>query len=226
LRKSTRHLKSEAAATPAQARALEEEFTSAAIQGGAAAASAAGLAYLVARAWPRQDDLGLFALIVYGASMIVSFSASAFYHGVQNPRIKALLQKADHCTIFLLIAGTYTPVALIPLRQHDGAALLAAIWLLAVAGIVLRLGNEPLYRRVAIPLYLLMGWLGLGWGAPLYRAIGPDPIRLMAAGALSYTGGLLFYRWQSLRFTNSIWHLCVVAGGACFFAAISRFPPL
>jgi hemolysin III len=208
-----------------QVRPLKEEIASAAIQGGAAAASAVGLAYLVIQVGPRQDALGLTALIVYGVSMFIAFLTSALYHGVQNQRVKAILQEIDHCTIFLLIAGTYTPVAMLPLRHHDGGALLATIWALAIAGIVLRLGKASRFRRIAIPFYLLMGWLGLGWSAPLYRAVGPGPILLMIAGAISYTGGLLFYRWQGREFANSVWHLCVVSGGACFFIAIARFLP-
>jgi hemolysin III len=208
-----------------QVRALKEEIASTAIQGAAAAASAAGLVYLVTRVGPRQDAAGLTALIVYGVSMFIAFLVSALYHGVQNQRIKPILQKIDHCTIFVLIAGTYTPVAMLPLRHDDGVTLLAAIWAMAAAGIVLRLGNAPLFRRIAIPFYLLMGWLGLGWSVPLYRAIGPVPCLLMISGAVSYTGGLLFYRWHRRQFTNSVWHLCVVAGGICFFIAIAGFLP-
>jgi len=208
-----------------QVRPLKEEIASAAIQGGAAAASAVGLAYLAIRVGPRQDALGFTALIVYGVSMFIAFLASALYHGVQNQRVKAILQEIDHCTIFLLIAGTYTPVAMLPLRHHGGGALLATIWALAIAGIALRLGNTSLFRRIAIPFYLLMGWLGLGWSAPLHQAISPVPILLMIAGAISYTGGILFYRWQRREFANSVWHLCVVTGGACFFIAISLFLP-
>jgi hemolysin III len=206
-------------------RPLREELASAAIQGTAATASALGLVYLVAIDRPPRDALGLTAFYVYGTSMVLAFLASALYHGVQHRGIKPILQKVDHCTIFLLIAGTCTPVALLPLRHHDGVILLAAVWSLAAAGIVVRLAHETFYRRIAIPLYLAMGWLCLGWGAPLYHAVGPAPALLMIAGALSYTGGLLLYRLHRLPFTNSAWHLCVVAGGSFFFAAIARLPP-
>jgi hemolysin III len=209
-----------------QVRPLREEIASATIQGSAAAASAVGLAYLVAQARPRQDALELAALIVYGASMVIAFLASALYHAVQRPRVRSVLQQVDHCTIFLLIAGTYTPVALLPLRHHDGVALCVSIWALALAGIVVRLCNEPLFRRVAIAFYLLMGWLGLGWSVPLYERIGTIPTLLMLAGALTYTGGLLFYRWHRRSFSNSIWHLCVVAGATWFFVAITRLRPM
>jgi hemolysin III len=209
-------------ATTAQARPLREEIASAAIQGSAAVASAAGMVYLVMLAWPRQDALGLAAVIVYGASMVLCFLASALYHGVQHRRLKPILQKIDHCTIFLFIAGTYTPITMLPLRHHAGAFLLASIWSLAVVGIVLRLGYQRAYRSVAVPLYFAMGWLNLSWTVPLYYEVGPVPILLIIAGGLSYSGGLLFFRWHSLPFSNPLWHLCVVAGSAWFFVLITR----
>jgi hemolysin III len=215
-----------AASTKTHRRPLKEEIASAAIQGSAAAASAVGAVYLVIRAWPQRDPVALVAVVVYGASMVAAFLTSALYHGVQHARVKPVLQEIDHCTIFLLIAGTYTPVTLLPLRHHGGVLLLTSIWVLAVAGIVLRLRNERLFRRIAIPLYLAMGWLCLGWSLPLLRVVGTVPILLMATGALSYTGGLLFFRWHSLPFGNSLWHLCVVAGSAWFFLAIARFLPM
>ena len=154
--------------------------------------------------------------------MFVAFAASSLYHGVQQARIKPVLRAIDYCTIFLFIAGTYTPVALLPLRHHAGGILLASIWTLAIAGIVLRLTNDPLFQRAAIPLYLAMGWLCLGWSMPLYQMVGAVPILLMLAGGLSYTGGLLFYRWDRLPFSTPMWHLCVVAGSTSFFFAITR----
>jgi hemolysin III len=206
-----------------QVRPLREEIVSATIQGAAALASAWVLASLVARAEPRHDSAVVAALVVYGVSMLLAFVVSALYHAVQRARTRSVLQQIDHCTIFLLIAGTYSPVAMLPLRQHGGPLLLALIWVLAIAGITLRLGNGPLYERMAIPLYLVMGWLGLAWSVPLYREIGGTLILLMLAGGLSYSGGLLLYRWHRLPFSNCLWHLSVVAGSACFFVAISRF---
>jgi hemolysin III len=203
-------------------RPLREEIASALIQGSAAVASAVGVVYLVRRAWRQRDALELAAIVVYGASMFVAFAASSLYHGVLRARIKPVLRAIDQCTIFLFIAGTYTPFALLPLRHHAGGILLASIWTLAIAGIVLRLVNDPLFRRVAIPLYLATGWLCLGWGMPLCQTVGIVPISLICAGGLCYTGGLLFYRWDRLPFSTPMWHLCVVAGSAWFFFAISR----
>lgn len=210
----------------AQIRPFREEIASAAIQGSAAAASVLGLVYLVVRLSREQNALGFAGAIVYGASLFIAFLTSALYHGVQNRRIKPVLQRLDHCTIFLLIAGTYTPVTLLPLRHHQGGILLVLIWMLAITGIVLRLRKGLAFQRVAIPLYLAMGWLCVGWSIPLYDMVGPIPSLLMFAGGLSYTGGLLFYRWHRLPFSNAIWHLCVVAGSALFFTAIAHFPQI
>ena len=177
--------------TNALVRPVREEIASAVIQGGAAMASVVGVAYVLTRTWPQQNALRLSAVLVYGVSMFIAFLASALYHGVQHERTKSVLQKIDHCTIFLFIAGTYTPVALLPLRHHAGIILLALIWAVAIIGTVLRLVKEPLYDRVAVPLYLAMGWLCLGWSIPVYQTIETAPILLIIAGGISYTGGTL-----------------------------------
>lgn len=200
-----------------------EDIASAAIQGSAALASVAGFAFLVMRAWPHRGALPLLSVVVYGATLITAFAASALYHGIRQERAKRILGAIDHCTIFLLIAGTYTPVALLALWSHEGWLLLATIWVLAIAGAVLRLAHGPLFKRVAIPLYLAMGWLALMWSVPLYRSIGAVPLALCAAGGIAYTAGLLFYRATRLPFSNPLWHLSVVTGSALFYVAIAFY---
>ena len=203
-------------------RPLKEEIASATIQGIATAACVVGVEHLVVQTWAHQNTLGRLAIVVYGASMFTAFLASALYHGVQHERIKPIFEEADQCAIFLFIAGTYTPFTLRPLSQHAGGILCASIWTLALAGIALRLMNGPLFQRVAVPLYLAMGWLCLGWSIPLYQTVGTIPILLISVGGLSYTGGLLFHNWHRIPFSNPVWHLCVVAGSISFFFAITR----
>ena len=144
--------------TTTQVRPFIEEIASVVIQGGAAAASAVGLVYLVTRAWPQQNALRLAAIVVYGGSMFIAFVTSAIYHGVQHGRIKAAFQKIDQCTIFLFVAGTYTPITLLPLRHHAGVMLLALIWTVAIAGIVLRLIKEAFL--IALPSHCTSPWVG------------------------------------------------------------------
>ncbi|HUZ72160.1 MAG TPA: hemolysin III family protein [Stellaceae bacterium] len=212
--------------TTPRIRSVSEEAASAAIEGSAAAASVAGLADLVLRLSPRADVPRLAAVVVYGVSMIVAFLASALYHGTQHPGRKRFFREIDHCTIFIYIAGTYTAVTVLALSHHGGSYLLAAVWALAIIGIALRLNNGAGFLRFAIPLYLAMGWLFLGWSETLYRAVGWTPMMLMLAGGVSYSGGLLFHRWDRLPYGNALWHVCVVAGSACFFCAITLFPQL
>src|SRR5580658_4679682 len=191
-----------AVSTAVPIRPLREEIASALIQGSAAVASAVGLIYLVTRASRQHNALGLTAIVVYGTSMFVAFLASSFYHGVQRAGIKPILRAIDQCTIFLFIAGTYTRFALLSLRHQAGAVLLASIWTLAIAGIILRLTNAPIFHRATIPLYLATGWLCLGWGMPIYETVGTVPISLMFAGGLCYTDGLLFHRCDRLLFST------------------------
>lgn len=211
------------AAAGSGGRMLAEETASAAIQGSAALLSLFGLAFLVARAWPQPRTLALAAVIVYGVSLVAAFLASALYHGLRDRRWKRIFRTVDHCTIFLLIAGTYTPIALLSLRPHDGWLLLAAIWTLATAGAALRLLRGAGFHRLAIPLYLVMGWLVIGWSRALYEAVGTAPLVLFGAGGLAYTGGLLFYRARRMPFSNPLWHLSVVAGSICFYAGIALY---
>ena len=139
----------------ASARALAEEYASAAIQGVAALASVAGLAFLLVRAGPGAA--ALTGVTVYGVSLIVAFLASALYHGIWQGRLKRIFRAVDHCTIFILIAGTYTPITLLALWRHTGWLLLAAIWTLALLGAGLRLVMGPSLRRIAITGNLAMG---------------------------------------------------------------------
>ncbi len=207
----------------AAGRPLREDITSAAIQGSAAVLSVAGLVVLIDRAGPQPGTLPIVGAAVYGASMIITFLASALYHGVPHPRVKRVFRAIDHCAIFLLIAGTYTPIALLALWRQAGWLLLATIWTLAILGVALRLVRGPRFHRLAIPLYVAMGWLGMAWVGRLYDAVGIAPILLITAGGIAYTGGLAFYHWTRLPFSTALWHLCVVAGTACLFLAIALY---
>jgi hemolysin III len=208
---------------PGTDRILRDEIASAAIQGTAAALSIPGLIFLIMRAPPGPDVMALIGVVVYGLSLTLAFLASALYHGISYPRIKSFFRTIDHCTIFLLIAGTYTPITILALWKAEGWLLLGAVWLIAASGVALRLWRGPRFHRIAIRLYLVMGWLALAWGGTLYHALGPRPMLLILAGAVAYTGGLAFYRAERLPFSNPLWHLCVVLGSACFFAVIALY---
>lgn len=181
--------------------------------------SIAGLAVLTAYAALHGGAWRIVSVSVYGASLILLFTASTLYHAVSNPRTKPILRLLDHSAIFLLIAGTYTPFALISLRGPWGWTLFAIVWTLAIFGIALELRGVR-NRIVAALIYLGMGWMGLFAIKPLIASIEPTGLWLMLAGGLCYTLGVPFYLWKRLPYNHALWHLFVLAGSALQFFSI------
>jgi hemolysin III len=171
------------------------------------------------------------ALLVYGLSLFVLFSASAVYHLVRtSPRRELLLRRFDHTAIFLLIAGTYTPVCVVVLTGWFAAALLAAIWALAAAGILIHLVFiEKVSRWLSISLYAVMGWLGIVGVVPLARALPLGGMAWLVGGGIVYTAGALVYASKKLNFLpgrfgfHEVWHLFVSAAAACHFVFVARY---
>ncbi len=122
-----------------------------------------------------------------------------------------------------MIAGTYTPVGLIALRERGGIPLVAIEWVLALLGVAARMFWIRRLHRLSIPIYVAMGWLGLAWYRPLLGTMGPTGLALIVAGGVAYTSGILMYRWKSLPFHNAIWHVFVVVGAALHFWAIAAY---
>ena len=159
------------------------------------------------------------ALAVYGAALIATFTASAFYHMTPWTRIRPTLRRVDHAAIYLKIAGTFTPLAVL-IGTGFAYAVLGAVWALAVWGITRKLffWREP--GRFGPALYLVMGWMAVLL-LPSIAAIVPVPaLVLLAVGGGLYTLGVVFFAWESLKFSNAIWHGFVLAASACFFAGI------
>ncbi|CAB3632265.1 hypothetical protein LMG26685_00825 [Achromobacter mucicolens] len=170
----------------------------------------------------RVDTRQIISCAVFAASMIAVYASSSLFHCSRGRR-KEMWAKADHCAIYLLIAGTYTPLAFGPVDHRWGAAMGVAIWLLAFVGISRELWwarNAP----PALPLYLAMGWLGVAFAAPIAGALSSAGLTWLLAGAAIYTCGTLFYandqRW---RHAHGIWHLFVMAGTACHFVTVFGF---
>lgn len=165
--------------------------------------------------WPAVTS------VIYGGTLFLCYVSSLLYNCTRHRQAR-LLMALDHCAIFLLIAGTYTPIATMVLEFHLGWALLAAIWTLAVTGIVLRLLSFHHFRRVALALYVSMGWLGLAWAGALLDALGIDGLSLLGLGGLAYTSGLIFFCWDR-PFSLALWHLFVLLGSVCHFCAIAFY---
>lgn len=183
----------------------------------------AGVVGSLALMWvvTRQDDaLLIVACGVYGWGLLAMLGCSAAYHLVGAAPMKEILRRLDHAAIFIMIAGTYTPFALVKLGDPWGPRLLAVVWLIAGAGIALKLRYPRRYERLSIALYLLQGWLILVALGPLSAALSASGIVLITAGGLLYTLGVAFHVSERLPFHNAIWHGLVLAAASCHFAVV------
>jgi len=185
--------------------------------------SLAGFVFLLVLAALKGDGWHLASSVIYGSSLVVLYAASTIYHTATDPVMKKRLQVLDHCCIYLLIAGSYTPFVLIALRNGFGFVLLAVVWTTAVFGIAMKIIFRERFKAVGIVLYLLMGWLGVVAAPPLYTALGMTPLALVAAGGLSYTAGMIFFGWHSIRHNHAIFHVFVLGGSILHFIAVARY---
>ncbi|MCK0095489.1 hemolysin III family protein [Yoonia sp. F2084L] len=160
------------------------------------------------------------AISVYGATLIATFVASAFYHMTPWEGIRPLLRRFDHAAIYLKIAGTYTPLVVM-IGTWFAYAVLAVVWGLAVIGMVLKIFFWRTPGRFGPALYLIMGWLSLALIWSLWPIVPVSAMVLMAVGGLLYTAGVPFYASETMKFSIAIWHGFVVTASACFFAAIA-----
>jgi hemolysin III len=179
------------------------------------------LVWLAAARGGGLRPLGIGAIGVYVVSLSLLYAASTAYHAARHPRWKPLLRLVDHCAIFLLIAGTYTPVAVLGLGFARSRWLLALVWAMAAAGIVVKLRWMGRFPVLAPLFYLAMGWTGVFALRPLLASVGPDVVGWLVAGGVTYTLGVAFYAWKRLPFNHTVWHLFVLGGSVCHFVAIA-----
>lgn len=199
---------------------MREEFVHALTHGFGLVLSLAGLVTLIVMASLYGDVRHVVGCAVFGTTLVLVYSASTFYHGVGHGPAKRLLRKLDHTSVFLLIAGTYTPFALVSLSGTLGMTLLGVIWILAGLGIALHLRVPARARYLSVPLQLSMGWLAVVALEPLAAALQPGGFALLVAGGLAYSLGVVFYAWDRLPFNHAVWHVFVLAGSACHFSCI------
>jgi hemolysin III len=197
-----------------------EEIANSITHGLGVVLSIAGLAVLAAFASLHGTVWHVVSSCIYGATQILLYTASTLYHSIPLPRAKAVLRIFDHSAIFLLIAGTYTPFALVNLRGPWGWSLLAVVWTLALAGIAMQ---GILIRQKALVTalpYVGMGWVAIIGIKPMLDAVAPGGLALLLAGGLAYTLGVFFYVWRRLPYHHAIWHLFVLAGSAFHYFAV------
>jgi hemolysin III len=160
---------------------------------------------------------------IFGATMILQYSASTLYHSLRGRRAKRIMQVLDHVAIYLLIAGTFTPFAMGPLRAQWGWGMLALIWFLALGGSALEASNAMRNKAVSVALYLGMGWLAVLTFPTLQDLLPMKALVWLLVGGSSYTVGVIFFLWEKLPFNHAIWHVFVLAGTISHFCAILNF---
>jgi hemolysin III len=170
-----------------------------------------------------QGNLAVISAIVYGLSLIALLGSSAIYHRERDPLKKKKLRILDHASIFLLIAGTYTPLTLLVLDQPKGLIYFSLEWGMAIIGIILKLFFTGKFQVLSLALYLIMGWLIIFDFAEIANKVTNDGLELIIFGGIAYTLGAVFYAFKRLRFSHSIWHLFVLAGAFLHYWFVYNF---
>jgi hemolysin III len=184
--------------------------------------SLVAIAILIAATPSTSDPVTSIATAVYGFGLVSMFWISAAYHLITTPGWKERMRRFDHAAIFVMIAGTYTPFTLIALRGPGGELLFCVVWLVAIGGVTVKLMKPRRYDRSAIIAYLAHGWVGFLAFGRLISALPPSTLALLVVGGLLYTAGVAFHLCSWLRFQNAIWHVFVLAGASCHFAAVLK----
>lgn len=181
-----------------------------------------GMIFLVDKAisTPHSSTAELVSYIIYGSSLVVLFLASTLYHSFSFSNQRDIFQKIDHASIYLLIAGSYTPYLMVTVGGAVGYTFLAIMWLAAIAGLVFEVGWTNRFPKLSTYLYLIMGWLGIFLIYPLYQSLELAGIVLLFVGGLFYSIGTIFYRQKDNGWMHVIWHLFVMAGAAFMFVSI------
>ncbi len=200
-----------------------EEIASSVTHGIGLAASIIVLPFLITVAARDGDAWRITSATIFGSSLILLYGASTLYHALPRSRAKRVFRILDHSAIYLLIAGTYTPFLLGPLRGAWGWSLFVVIWLLAIGGVVMKSTLGIRWARLSTVIYLLMGWLGVIAVKPLLDRVSPPGLLWLLGGGLAYTVGVIFYAWDRLRYGHAIWHLFVATGSVCHVVAVLRY---
>ena len=182
------------------------------------------LPLLVIDALRLDSGLAVAGAAIFGGTAIAMYLTSTLYHAFPQANRNGWLRRLDHSAIYLLIAGTYTPVLLGVLRGTAGWAMLAMIWILAVAGVVFKLLAGARFRKVSVALYVAMGWAALALIQPLWTHMQPGGLAWLFAGGVAYTAGVAFYLMhERMRYSHFIWHLFVLAGTGCHLVMVLRY---
>ena len=179
-----------------------------------------GLSALVIKS---NSAVELISSIVFGSSMVLLFAASTLYHWVSNPGLKPILKRIDHISIYLLIAGTYSPFLVVAIDGWVSTVSIITIWTVALFGVGFKAVFKNKYPRLAVTTYAVMGWLALLIIVPIFKAVPLTGFIFLFLGGIAYSLGIPFYMAKHKHYTHAIWHLFVLIGAACHFYAIYAF---
>ncbi len=197
-----------------------EEIVNAITHGIGALLSIAALVVLVILASTQGDIWHIVSFSIYGSTLILLYLSSTLYHSFSGPKVNNLFARFDHISIFLLIAGTYTPILLTSMRGVWGWTLFGIIWGLALTGAVIRSIYLHRFRKLMVAVYLLMGWMFVLAGKQIYLSLPSVSLTFLVLGGIAYSVGVIFYMWRKLPYSHGIWHLFVLAGSVLHFFAI------
>lgn len=182
--------------------------------------SIAALVILVVAAVRHGNAWHIVSFSIFGASLIILYTSSTLYHSFRRERVKNLFARFDHSAIFVLIAGTYTPILLTSLRGVVGWIMFGIIWATAITGVVIRSVHPHKYRKLMVAIYLIMGWMFIFVIHSVMKSMPVASLVYLFSGGLVYSLGVIFYMWRSLPFGHVIWHLFVLGGSILHFFAI------
>jgi hemolysin III len=202
---------------------LGEEVANSIIHGLGIGLSVAALVLLVMYALRSGSTYVLASGIVFGVSLVLEYTASTLYHSFPQPQVKHLFKVFDHCGIYLLIAGSYTPYCLVTLRDHGGWLVFAVIWAIAFAGIATEAWWAYRPRWVSVVVYVTMGWMVVFSLRALVANLNPTGLWLLIAGGLAYTLGTFFYVFKRIKYFHAVWHVFVLAGSTLHFLSVLLF---
>lgn len=197
-----------------------EEIINSITHGIGALLSIVALVVLIIVAGKYGDIWHLVSFSIYGSTLILLYLSSTLYHSFTNPKIKNLFARFDHISIFLLIAGTYTPILLTSIRGIWGWTLFGIIWGMALTGAIIRSIYLHKFRKLMVAIYLVMGWMAVVAGKQIYQSLPSISLTFLVLGGVAYSIGVIFYMWRNLPYGHGIWHLFVLAGSILHFFAI------
>ena len=179
--------------------------------------SIVGFIFLINKSLEQSSNVKLISSIIYSTSLIAMYGASSLYHYLVDSKYSSILQKVDHVSIYLLIAGSYTPGLILKIHYSLGNEMLVIIWFIAIIGIIHKIFFFNYFRKFTLLIYLAMGWLiVIDFGAVL-ESFSSYAIILMVSGGLFYTIGTIFYAMDDMKYNHVIWHLFVLGGSICHF---------